>query len=237
MLRSFIKSVIRRSGILYSKALLLPDRLRPSNSRLISEYVTSGGLKKLHLGSGPNALPGWLNTDLHSSRAVAYLDLTETFPLKSDIFDYVFTEHVIEHIGYSQGVEMLREAHRVLKPGGKIRVVTPDFAFLIALHSGDKSSIHKAYISWANEQFLGGCAPPYAEMHVINNFVRDWGHQFIYDEPSLTGALHAAGFAHAKRYGINESDDSIFRGLENETRMPHGFLRLESIVLEAIKPT
>jgi predicted SAM-dependent methyltransferase len=236
MLRSFIKSIIRHSEILYCKVLLLPDRLRPSNSRLIRKYVSSGELKKLHLGCGPNALPGWLNTDLHSSDEVAYLDLTETFPLKSDTFDYVFTEHVIEHIGYSQGIVMLREAYRVLRPGGKIRVVTPDFAFLIVLHSEDKSAICKAYISWANEQFLGGCAPPYAEMHVINNFVRDWGHRFIYDEKSLTAALQTAGFIHAKKCQINESDDPIFQGLENETRMPHGFLRLESLVLEAIKP-
>jgi hypothetical protein len=28
---------------------------------------------------------------------------------------------------------------------------------------------------------------------VINNFVRDWGHQFIYDEPALSAALRESG--------------------------------------------
>ena len=130
---------------------------------------------------------------------------------------------------------MLRESFRVLRPSGKIRVVTPDFAFLKALHSAEKSALQKADIAWANEQWLGGSAPADAEMHVINNFFRHWGHQFIYDQPSLTGALETAGFTGIKRCEVNESDDPAYRGLENETRTPVGFLRLESIVLEAVK--
>jgi predicted SAM-dependent methyltransferase len=180
-------------------------------------------------------VPRWLNTDIRSSESIAYLDLTERFPLDDNTFDYVFSEHVIEHIQYAQGVGMLREAFRVLRPGGKIRVVTPDFVFLKALYDPEKSALQKAYIAWASEQWLGGSAPPYAEMHVINNYFRNWGHQFIYDQPSLTGALETAGFICIKRCKLNESDDQIFSGLEIETRMPAGFLRLESMVLEAVK--
>jgi predicted SAM-dependent methyltransferase len=221
--------------VVRSPAAPLPNRLRRSNSRLIRQYGSSGSPKKLHLGCGFNVLPGWLNTDLESSDTVVYLDLTKKFPLENDTFDYVFTEHAIEHIPYEHGLGMLREAFRVLRPGGKIRVVTPDFAFLKALYSPQKTPLQEAYIAWANAQWLNGSAPAYAEMHVTNNFFRNWGHQFIYDQPSLTGALETAGFTGIKRFELNESDDAVYRGLENETRMPPGFLRLESIVLEAVK--
>jgi len=209
--------------------------MRPTNRLLIRQYTSSGSVKKLHLGCGSHVLPGWLNTDWNSSNSVAYLDFTKRFPFNNDTFDYAFTEHGIEHIPYTLGQRMLREVFRVLKPGGKIRVVTPDFAFLEALHQAEKSDVQKAYITWASEQFLGGSAPPAAEMHVINNFVRNWGHLFIYDQRSLSSALETTGFCRIKRYELNESDDPVFRRLENEERMPPGFLRLESMVLEAVK--
>ena len=208
---------------------------RRSSSRMIRQYLSSDSLKKLHLGCGPNILPGWLNTDIEPSDVIAYLDLTERFPLEDDTFDYVFSEHAIEHVQYAQGIGMLREAFRVLRPGGKIRVVTPDFAFLKALHDPEKSALQKAYLAWASELWVGGIATPYTEMHVINVFFRNWGHQFIYDQASLAGALETAGFIGIKRCEVSESDDPECRALENETRMPPGFLRMDSIVLEAVK--
>jgi len=233
MLTNALKETLGKLGF---KLVRLPSMpIPPGNARLIQQYVSSATPKKLHLACGPHTLPGWLNTDIEASETTAYLDLTERFPLDNDTIDYVFTEHGIEHIPYAQGLGMLREAFRVLRPGGKIRVVTPDFEFLKALHNPEKSDVQKAYIASSIEQWLGGSAPPYPEMHVINNFFRNWGHQFIYDEPSLTDALATAGFTGIKRCELNKSDDPVFRNLENDTRMPDGFLDLESMILEAVK--
>jgi hypothetical protein len=66
--------------------------------------------------------------------------------------------------------------------------------------------------------------------------VRDWGHQFIYDEKILRSMLESVGFCDVVRSSLGESDDEEFRGLENEGRMPEGFLALETIVLEATRP-
>jgi len=71
---------------------------------------------------------------------------------------------------------------------------------------------------------------------VINNYVRDWGHQFIYDDRTLRFALEGAGFAQLERRLLNDSSDPTLRGLENTERMPEGFLQLESLTLEAVKP-
>jgi len=77
---------------------------------------------------------------------------------------------------------------------------------------------------------------PYSDAaFVINNFVRDWGHQFIYDENTLRSSLERAGFTKITKYELNQSDHDALRNLENEKRMPDGFLKLETLALEATK--
>ena len=62
------------------------------------------------------------------------IDITKKFPFVSSTFDYVFSEHMIEHIKYQDGLKMLNESFRVLKPSGKIRISTPDLQFLLDLY-------------------------------------------------------------------------------------------------------
>ena len=232
---SQLQRLQKRQRAAYYFLRSIPYRLRPSNSRLINEHLSLTGPKKLHLGCGNNVLSGWLNTDLNSSATIAYLDVTRRFPFSCGTFDYVFSEHLIEHVEYEQGLTMLRESHRVLRPGGKIRIVTPDFAFLEALHGSKKTELQRAYIRWAAETWLDHDIPDAAEMHVINNFVRAWGHQFIYDHTCLSHALVSAGFSQVRTCEFLSSEDSVFCNLEHENRMPAGFLRLESLVLEGTK--
>ena len=66
--------------------------------------------------------------------------------------------------------------------------------------------------------------------------MRAWGHRFIHDEPILRGMLEQSGFTGVVRCGLNESDDAALRNLANEGRMRDGFLRLQSLTLEADKP-
>jgi hypothetical protein len=48
--------------------------------------------------------------------------------------------------------------------------------------------------------------------------------------------MSRAGFTDIVRGHVGTSDSPIFVGLENDKRMPDGFLDRESIVLEARKP-
>ena len=64
-----------------------------------------------------------------------------------------------------------------------------------------------------------------------------WELEVVYDEPMLRAALEAAGFGDATRRDLVESDEAALRGLANEKRMPAGLLRLESLTVEATKPT
>ena len=210
-------------------------RLGLLDARLRSVYLTQPGERKLHLGCGTNLLTGWLNTDLdphRSARTTMHLDATRRFPFKDGTFDYVFSEHMIEHISYADGVRMLSECYRVLRSGGTVRISTPDLRFLIALAGEHLTTVQESYIKWATDAFV----LPYADaVVVINNFVRDWGHTFIYDVPTLRTALAHAGFTDITQYELNRSDAVALRGLENEARMPAGFLRLETMTLEGTK--
>jgi hypothetical protein len=47
--------------------------------------------------------------------------------------------------------------------------------------------------------------------------------------------LEKAGFTKIVRCDLRESKDGALRNLENEKRMPKGFLKLESFTLEGTK--
>ncbi len=162
------------------------------------------------------------------------LDAAKRFPFEDNLFSYVFSEHMIEHLAYSQGTRMLKECHRILKPNGRIRISTPNLSFLLALYGEDRSDLQERYIEWATKTHVKD-APYCGATFVINNFVRDWGHKFIYDEPLLRFSLVEAGFSEIARCELNASEDVELQGLENEARMPQGFLGLESLILEAMK--
>ena len=202
---------------------------------LAEQYLQRAGEKKLHLGCGRNVLDGWLNSDFYPTLAgVIHLDATKAFPLPPDSFDYIFSEHIIEHVSYNDGLAMLKESFRILKPGGKVRISTPDLKFLIDLYSEPKTPLQNEYIQWATETFTKTSEK--LDTIVINNFVRDWGHQFIYDPKTLKRSLEFAGFMDIERFAINQSNDPALRDLENASRMPPGFLQLESFTVEATKP-
>ena len=211
-------------------------QVAPQNRKLQNNYLSSAKVAKLHLGCGRHLLDGWLNTDLNQSEGVMALDATKEFPFVDSSFDYVYSEHMIEHIQYPDGQRMLSECFRMLRPGGRIRIATPDLQFLIALYNPNKSDLQRSYIRWATEIFVKH-APFQADTFVINNFFRDWGHQIIYDEKTLRFALERCGFVDITRCPLCESTDAELRGLENHGRMPPEFLELETIVMEGRKPS
>lgn len=51
------------------------------------------------------------------------------------------------------GIMMLRECRRVLKPDGHLRITTPDFEFLIWLYLHADEEHCREYIRWSIERF------------------------------------------------------------------------------------
>jgi predicted SAM-dependent methyltransferase len=202
--------------------------------QLLTNYLQQNQIRKLHIGCGFNMIDGWLNSDYQPYPTdTLRLDATKIFPIEDNQFDYIFSEHMIEHLEYPGGSSMLKESFRVLRKDGTMRVSTPDLPFLLDLYRSDKSAQQIAYIKWATDNFVPDT--DYDDVFVINNFVRAWGHQFIYDEKTLRSSMAKAGFMNITRCDLNQSTAASFRDLENETRLPTGFLKMETLTLEGTK--
>lgn len=201
---------------------------------IAERYLAGTPRPKLHVGCGGHVLEGWLNSDLFPGSAnVLGLDATNPFPFSADTFAYVYSEHVIGSLSFEGAALMLDECFRVLAPGGKLRIVTPDLAFLTDLYGRNLSETQKRYVEW----FGAETGSPRGEIgFVVNGYMRAWGLQVVYDARMLCGALDAAGFSDVTRRGLNESDDGALRNLANERRLPEDLLRLESLTVEGSKP-
>jgi predicted SAM-dependent methyltransferase len=199
--------------------------------RVLARYLRSTEEPRLHIGSGPVRLPGWLNTDLISGDI--YLDLTRRLPLPDRSIAYVFGEHVIEHISEEDAERLLSEFYRVLRPGGVVRLTTPDLRKIIALYEDRNLVIRFADYARFMDAETGkrherGC-------QVFNDYMRLWGHRYIYDEEDLGAKLRAVGFEPIARREPGESPHPRLRGIEH-----HGEAewvnRAEALCLEGSRP-
>jgi predicted SAM-dependent methyltransferase len=196
----------------------------------IRRYLQARDVRKLHLGAGQNVLAGWLNTDLHDygrGHELVYLDARRPFPLPDDSFDTVFSEHMLEHLSHAEGLACLRECRRVLRPGGRIRIATPSLERLARLYDSDLTDVQRRYVRWAVDSFVATGAPALPGL-VVNNFLRAWGHEFVYDPDTLRHALETAGFVDVEEKGLADLEGHLAEAPE--------FNEYETFVLEARKP-
>jgi len=180
----------------------------------IERYLASTGVRKLQIGAGTNNLPGWLNTDIEPREGQAFLDAMKPFPIPDNSLKYVYAEQVIEHLPFEGGMVMLRESHRVLAPGGKLRVATPDLRQLVALFDQDDTEAERRFVT--AQLKLEGLSVKERErpLFIMNMYFHAWGHQFLYDQQTLQLALESVGFRDVRFLRHNESDDPELRNIE-----------------------
>jgi SAM-dependent methyltransferase len=83
-------------------------------------------LKKLNLGCGHFALPGWVNVDIATLPGVDVVhDLNKLpLPFENESADEILCDDVLEHLDYAP---LLKDCHRILVTGGRLRVHVPHF--------------------------------------------------------------------------------------------------------------
>lgn len=93
---------------------------------------------RLHLACGNIFLDRWVNIDYEARiPGVIQCDLTKGIPFKNETVDEILASHFLEHLKLKhEAIPFLQECHRVLKPGGIMSFITPNFEI-----------IHRSYIS------------------------------------------------------------------------------------------
>ena len=159
--------------------------------------------ERLHFGCGSVILEGWINVDLNSPLADIQHDLTQPLPFAEAFASRIFSEHFIEHVTREKAVDFLVECRRVLRPGGVIRVSTPNLRFLIAAYLGLEVG------EW------GDLWRPKTICALMNEGMRSWGHQYLYDAEDFVLIFKEAGFGSVvfKRYQESHHPDLV--GLES----------------------
>ncbi len=199
--------------------------------RAISAYLEATDEPRLQIGAGPLMIPGWLNSDLIS--ADIFLDVGRPLPLPDASFAYVFGEHLIEHISEEKSARLFAELLRVLRPGGVLRLTTPDLRKIIAIYEDRNPVVSRADYA----RFLDGETGKRHERacQILNDYLRLWGHRYVFDEEDLTAKLEQAGFTEVQRFEAGESRHAALQGLER-----HGGAewvnRAEAMCIEASRP-
>ena len=205
---------------------------------VVRDYLDSHSVRKLQLGAGSHAPTGWLNTDIAPTRDQIYLDATKRYPFPDGSFRYVFSEHMIQTVPWEGGLAMLKECYRVLAPGGKLRIVTPNLAQFVRLLTEEPDDETQQFIA-AKLRVTGWPETAVTGAYIFNRQVRDWGHQFLYDPATLRKSLELAGFKEITEYPVDEKTDPVFREVEIRTRNEGSDLwlvnRWESMAFEAMR--
>jgi predicted SAM-dependent methyltransferase len=196
----------------------------------LRRYLASTVSPRLQVGSGQVRLPGWLNSDILWGNF--YLDISRPLPLPDATFTHAFGEHVIEHITERAGVQLLRELYRVLRPGGVVRITTPDLRKIIAIYEDRNPAITREEYA----RFLDNMTGKRHERacQIFNDYMRLWGHLHVYDEEDLAAKMRQVGFERVARFEPGQSDHDALKGLEH-----HGLPwqnDAEAMCLEGTKP-
>jgi predicted SAM-dependent methyltransferase len=155
---------------------------------------------KVQVGCGPHALlEGWCNTDIRGFDGVdLVMDATEPWPFAD--LTHVFGEHFIEHLEIDKAIDFLVHAGNSLAPGGRIRLSTPNLAWVMQTHVTFGADVD-------DERRL-------EDTIKLNRGFYGWGHRFLWTAEMLTGIMASVGYEEVTLEEYGRSADPQLDGLE-----------------------
>jgi SAM-dependent methyltransferase len=168
---------------------------------------------KLHIGAGEQILAGWVNIDV--APAPLAMNVKWGLPFEEGAADYAFFSHVLEHLFYPvEAVSVLADVHRVLAPGGVLRVVVPDIEKCLRAYAEDDEvffqSRRETWTWWPKaatrlQDFLAyaGAGPSPGRLFDA--------HKFGYDFETLAHLLKRVGFRTVERSEYMASPHAALR--------------------------
>ncbi len=162
----------------------------------------------LNIGCGRQHLKGFINMDVDPPYDVR-LDATQGLPYEEQTVDGIYSEHFFEHLSQVEGLRFLRECRRVLKPNGVIRIAMPDLDEEVRRYNSEDwrgdGDMFKLGFDWVSTR-----------CEMLNIGMREWGHQYLYNEEELIRITEIAGLQSRGRLRRGESQVPQF--VNRETR-------------------
>jgi predicted SAM-dependent methyltransferase len=158
----------------------------------------------LNLGCGPLMYKGWCNADdfafkrslrERSFRPEWRLDLTKNWNCRSNVWDGIFSQHVLEHLTYSEAIHVLRECQRTMKFGAYIRISVPSLDKYINFYNGNSVSPEYAAI------FPNGAL-------AISFISQMHSHKSLWNSELLRQVMTEVGFIKVAERSFLEGEDS-----------------------------
>ena len=182
----------------------------------------------INIGAGRKAIAGWLNTDV-VWQGDAYLDATAPWPVPAGSVAFVYADNVIEHVTLQQGRELFRHAFAALRPGGVLRLATPDVE-AVARQYLENGDLARLGMERNRERGRTFDHPVQLLTQVYVGAKHYLG--FIYDYASISTEMQRVGFV-VQRVAAGTSEHPQLCGLE--VRM-HPAEEATALIVEGTKP-
>lgn len=199
--------------------------------QLTDDYLNGDGRTKLSLGTAwTMAHHGWQNLDMIDAAGFAsgyrynykQLDIRKGLPYGTGIVDLIFSSHMFEHLTYAEGLSLLRECRRVIRPSGGMRLIVPDANLLMSKYKLNELA--------AFDEVNGNCANAPTSAGKLWSLLHD-GHQACYDGETLCKLLGDAGWkSTVSSFREAKYPDQMGQILKETVEMSYGF----SLFVDAI---
>lgn len=178
--------------------------------RITRTLARAGRPIKLEIG-GTAKRQGWVVTNV-SAVTRNYLDASVTWPLQPHSVEFVYSDNVIEHMPLEAGRAMLREAARCMRPGGVIRLVTPDIRHHVELYLSGADPKE----SPAGKHYASMGLTVEHPLDLVRIPIGEFGHHtgYVYDLETLGAELERAGFSNVTRCELGQSTHPALAGLD-----------------------
>lgn len=181
----------------------------------VKQLLNRKGSIKLNVGCGTDYKKGWINIDNNTDNNIEKLDLNwdlrYPLPLPENSVDFIFNEHFIEHLSVEEGQTAIKDLMRVLKPGGVMRIATPDLEYIVEKYINvpiDKDPTLGKFSSLNNIK---------TRAERMNAGFRFWGHKWLYDWEELERRINEAGYKKVKRCKLDKSKYKELQSLETRS--------------------
>jgi len=202
-----------------------------TRSLKIRKYLKTYSEPKLHIGCGQNYVEGWLNADKFNSNADIYLNAYARAPFKNNTFQYLYSEHTLEHLKITKVKFFLEECFRILKPGGIFRITVPDLELLATKYIEKDAAFFEPYLEMYEHHRLSGNLK-YWMVRSYGSILNTLGtkhffhHRWFYDFDTLEPCCQEVGFRKVNKRSFRNSEVELLGDMDRESRK-HETLYLE----------